>query len=76
MLSASGGPAWSADDLLDDLAVSMLYYAASSPVPTMQDYAGMGAQGERLVRRFEAFLERCVAAALRWDVPEHVGSLP
>ena len=75
VLAASGGPAWSADDLLDDLAVSMLYYAASSPVPTMQDYAGMGAQGERLVRRFEAFLERCVAAAMRWDVPERIGPL-
>ena len=26
-----------------------------------------------LVRRFEAFLERCVAAAIRWDVPERMG---
>ncbi len=68
VLAASGGPVWSADDLLEDLAWSMLYYAASSPVATMQDYSELGAQGERLVRRFEAFLERCVAAAMRWDV--------
>jgi Phosphotransferase enzyme family len=75
VLAVSGGPAWSADDLLDDLAWSMMYYASGSTVPTMQDYAQMGAQGERLVRRFEAFLERCVAAALRWEVPERIGPL-
>jgi hypothetical protein len=41
----------------------------------MQDYAELGAPGQRLVRRFEAFLERCVAAALRWGVPERIGPL-
>ena len=75
VLAESGGPTWSADDLLDDLAWAMMYFAPCMTVPTMQDYATMGAQGERLVRRFEAFLERCVAASLRWEVPERIGPL-
>ena len=39
----------------------------------MMAYAELGVQGQRLVRRFEAFLERCVAAALRWEVPAPIG---
>lgn len=71
-LAAAGGPAWSADELLDDLAWSMLFFAAGQTIPFVQDYSSMGVQGERLHQRMVAAWLGCVDAAVRWETAARV----
>jgi hypothetical protein len=71
-LLASGGPAWSRDDVLDDLAWAMSYYVPGMTVPLLMDFSTLGAHGERMHRRFQAFLDRCITAAERWDTTERL----
>jgi hypothetical protein len=71
-LTAAGGPQWSADELLDDLAWSMLFFAAGQTIPFVQDYSSMGPQGERLHRRMVASWRGCVDAAVRWETAARV----
>jgi hypothetical protein len=71
-LAEAGGPSWSHDELMDDLAWSMLFFTAGQTVPFVQDYTSMGSQGERLRRRMIAAWRGCVAAAVRWDTAGRV----
>jgi hypothetical protein len=73
-LADSGGPAWSRDDVVCDLAWAMMYYVPGMTLPLLQDYSQMGPQGQRLERRFRAFFTGCVAAALRWDTAGQLAS--
>jgi hypothetical protein len=73
VLAEAGGPSWSRDDVLDDIAWAMIHYVRGMPLPYSQDYSALGPQGERLERRFGAFMHRCVAAAVRWDTVGRVG---
>lgn len=72
VLAESGGPDWSHDELLDDLAWSMLFFTAGQTIPFMEDYASMGEQGDRLHRRMVAAWRGCVHAAVRWDTAGRV----
>lgn len=72
VLAESGGPEWSHDQLLDDLAWSMLFFAVGQTIPFMEDYASMGEQGERLHRRMVAAWRGCAQAAVRWDTAGRV----
>lgn len=62
VLSTSGGPAWSRDDVLDDLAWGILFYVTGLTIPATQDQPD-----ERARRRFRAGLKRSIAAATRWE---------
>lgn len=72
VLAASGGPNWSRDELLDDLAWSMLFFTVGQTIPFVQDYSSMGEQGARLHRRMVAAWLGCVEAAVRWDTAGRV----
>lgn len=72
VLAASGGPQWSADELLDDLAWSMLFFTVGQTIPFLEDYSSMGEQGERLHRRMVAAWRGCLDAAIRWDTAGRV----
>ena len=71
-LAEAGGPQWSHDELMDDLAWSMLFFAAGQTIPFVQDYSSMGAQGERLHERMVAAWRGCVDAAVRWETATRV----
>lgn len=71
-LAAAGGPAWSPDDLVEDLAWGMIHYVRGMTLPYSQDYSALGAEGKRLEERFRTFMHRCVAAAVRWDTAARV----
>ena len=72
VLAESGGPQWSHEELMDDLAWSMLFFAVGQSIPFMEDYASMGEQGDRLHRRMVAAWKGCVQAAIRWDTAGRV----
>jgi hypothetical protein len=72
VLAESGGPSWSHNELLDDLAWSMLFFAVGQTIPFMEDYASMGPQGDRLHQRMVAAWRGCVKAAIRWDTAGRV----
>ena len=71
-LAASGGPEWSHDELLDDLAWSMLFFTVGQTIPFIEDYGAMGEQGERLHRRMVAAWRGCAKAAVRWETATRV----
>lgn len=71
-LLASGGPAWSREDVVDDAAWALLVGIPGITYPYTQDYASRGPQGERAHARFRAFLERYIDAAVRWDTAARV----
>ncbi len=70
-LLASGGPNWSHDEVVEELAWGTLYPVACQPVPNMADTSAYGANGERMKARFRAFLDRSLVAAQRWDLVGH-----
>ncbi len=71
-LAAAGGPQWSHDDVMDDVAWSMLFFAAGQTIPFVQDYSSMGEQGQRLHQRMVAAWRGCVDAAVRWATAARV----
>ena len=71
-LAAAGGPAWSPDELVEDLAWGMIHYVRGMTLPYSQDYSALGEQGKRLEQRFGAFMHRCVDAAVRWNTADRV----
>jgi hypothetical protein len=75
VLLESGGPAWSHDDVVEDLAWGMIHYVRGMTLPYSQDYSSLGPQGERLEKRFSAFMHRCVDAAMRWDTAGRIAEL-
>ena len=72
VLAAAGGPQWSHDELMDDLAWSMLFFVAGQSIPFVQDYDAMGEPGVRMRRRMVAAWTDCVAAAIRWETAQRV----
>lgn len=70
-LATTGGPTWSYDDVIEDLAWGTLYPAACQPVPNVNAADAEGEAGERMKARFRAFLERSLHAAERWDIVGH-----
>jgi hypothetical protein len=72
VLAASGGPQWSHEELMDDLAWSMLFFVAGQSIPFVQDYEAMGEVGVRLRQRMVAAWRDCVAAAVRWETAQRV----
>jgi aminoglycoside phosphotransferase (APT) family kinase protein len=75
LLATSGGPEWSRDDVVEDMAWSMIHYVRGLTLPYSQDYSALGEQGRRLEERFRAFLERSIAAAVRWDTAGRIAHL-
>ena len=71
-LAAAGGPEWSHDELVDDLAWAMMFFVPGQTAPFIQDFSAMGEQGERLERRMKASWRDIVAAAIRWETVERV----
>jgi hypothetical protein len=63
-LAAHGGPSWSADELLEDLAWGAAYHSAGQTVTNTGDYEG------RAAKRFRKMLEGAAAAAVRWNSAE------
>ncbi len=70
-LESSGGPSWSYDEVIEELAWGTLYPAACQPVPNVGAADAEGEAGERSRRRFRAFLDRSIRAAERWDLVGH-----
>jgi hypothetical protein len=66
--AAHGGPDWSRDRLVEDLAVGSLYWVACQPVPAMQDVTPFGDKAERMSRRFGKFVDSSIAGATRWNM--------
>jgi hypothetical protein len=67
-LAAAGGPAWTHDDLIEDMSWSMLFWIVGHTVSTMADQSGYGDKAERMERRFHKFMSGAIAGAQRWDV--------
>jgi hypothetical protein len=72
VLATSGGPSWSHEELMDDLAWSMLFFVVGQTVPFVQDYSALGSQGERTKQRMVMSWRRCVDAAMRWQTAARV----
>ena len=70
VLAAAGGPQWSTEDLLGDLAWACFFWVSVSHVP----YTATVEFGEefRFHRRFKAMMEGTIAAAERWGAPERM----
>jgi hypothetical protein len=73
-LKAAGGPDWSHDELVDDLAWAMLFFVAGNTAPLVQDYSAMGAHADRLLRRMKAAMQGCVDAAVRWETAARISA--
>jgi hypothetical protein len=67
-LAAAGGPAWSHDELVDDMAWSMLYWLVGHTVSAVADQSAHGDKAERMERRFRKFMTGAIDGATRWDV--------
>jgi hypothetical protein len=67
-LAAAGGPAWSHDELIEDMAWSMIFWIVGHTVSTTADQSSFGDKAERMERRFRKFLTGALAGAERWDV--------
>jgi len=67
-LAAHGGPAWSHDELMTDVAYGLMYWVAGQPVTATMDLSHYGEHAERMGRRFRSFLEGTRDAAVRWDI--------
>ena len=69
-LAAAGGPDWSTDDLLEDLAWAAFYRVSTVYIAWLHA-VDAGEQG-RPVRRFKAMTDGSVAAARRWRAVERM----
>ncbi len=70
-LAATGGPAMSHDDVVEELAWGVIYPTSCQPIPNMADLSVHGQQEDRMKDRFRAFLDRSIRAAERWDLVGH-----
>ena len=71
-LAAAGGPRWSAEDLLEDLAWAAFFWVSVSHIPFM-DTVQYGEQA-RPHRRFKTMLQGTITAAERWGAAERMGA--
>lgn len=69
-LAAAGGPAWSAEDLAEELAWAAFYWVGVSHIPFMHS-VGAGEQ-DRAHRRFKKMMLGTIAAAQRWNTVERM----
>ncbi len=69
-LAAAGGPEWSADELLDDLAWGAYYWASVGKTPVVDTMEAGPA--DRGFQRFCRMLQGSIAGAVRWGVTERV----
>ena len=69
-LAAAGGPHWSEDDLLEDLAWACFFWVSVSHIPFM-DTVQYGEEA-RAHRRFKAMFQGTIDAAERWGAPERM----
>lgn len=67
-LAAAGGPSWSHDDLVEDMAWSMLFWIVGHTVSSTADQSEHGDKAERMERRFRKFMTGAIDGAQRWDV--------
>ncbi len=71
-LAAHGGPAWSHEELLEDLCWGLVTWVAGQPVTMVADQSHHGVHAERMRRRFRHFGEGTRDAAVRWGLAEVV----
>lgn len=69
-LATAGGPEWSTEELLDDLAWGAFYWASVGPV-TVLNTIGAGPE-DRGFQRFCRMTRGSIAGAVRWGVTERV----
>ncbi len=70
--TAAGGPAWSRDELIDDMAASLQFHCTSA-VATLQGLVEAGVPAEERGRqRFEKMTSGMMACAVRWNVLDRV----
>ena len=69
-LAAAGGPAWSSEDLAEDLAWAGFYWVGVSHVPFVHSLPA-GDQ-DRAHRRFTAMMLGTISAAQRWNTVERM----
>lgn len=69
-LAAAGGPAWSHDELLEDLCWGLVTWVGGQPVTMVADQSHHGEHAERMRRRFRHFGEGTRDAAVRWGLAE------
>lgn len=72
-LAASGGPTWSHDRLIEDLAWGLMFWVAGQPLLVTSDTSVYGEHGARITRRFRTFLEGTRNAAVRWHMASVLG---
>ena len=74
--AAAGGPAWSIERLLDDLAWGVFYPCSVSHViyANALEASASGNGDQRAKHKFEAMLVGAIAAAGRWGTVERVGA--
>ena len=75
ILSSSGGPIWSSQELEEALAWGILYPVSCQAVPYLQDVSAYGEGAERMHQRFEKFLQGSIDAAVRWNLVDHLQPL-
>ncbi len=66
-LAAAGGPSWTHDEVVEDMAVSMLYWIAGQTITSMGETESYGDKAERMQRRFRKFMTGAIDGAMRWD---------
>ena len=70
--TAAGGPAWSKDDLIDDMCASLQFHCTGATA-TLNSMAEGGVPPEdRSRRRFEKMLSGMMACAERWSILDRV----
>lgn len=68
-LAKSGGPDWSADEVIEDMAWGAFFACTTSHVPYTN---ALGGNDQRAIRRFEVMLRGAIAAAQRWGMNERI----
>lgn len=74
-LAANGGPEWSRDGLVDELALGALYWVACQPVPSMQDLTPFGDKAPRMRQRFDKFMDSSIAGGARFEMVDRLSAM-
>ncbi len=70
-LADSGGPQWSRDELLEDMALGICYYVTGTSIPVDQQRQTLE-PGDRARDRLEHFMFSGISAAQRWELAERL----
>lgn len=70
--TAAGGPAWSKDDLLDDMCASLQFHCTGAATTLNSIVDGGAPPEDRGRRRFEKMLSGMMDCAVRWNVLDRV----